>query len=111
MKCAVIGCGVIGLTTALRLQELGNSVTILARERFELTTSRIAAGLWMPYHLGPVEKVAAWGEHARQVFTELAGVPGSGVSITPFRVLLDSQQPMPEWMAPIANSKAVTNED
>lgn len=49
---AVIGGGVIGLTSALRICRAlpGVGVTVVA-ERFEDTTSHGAGGLWKPYTL------------------------------------------------------------
>jgi D-amino-acid oxidase len=46
--CAVLGCGVAGLTTARLLQERGCRPTIYAREMPPSTTSNIAGGLWDP---------------------------------------------------------------
>jgi glycine/D-amino acid oxidase-like deaminating enzyme len=49
--CAVIGCGVIGLSTARVLQERGYTPTIYAREMPPATTSNVAGGLWEPVSL------------------------------------------------------------
>ncbi len=46
---AVIGCGVIGLTTARLVQEAGYPVTIYAKALPPDTTSNIAGGQWHPY--------------------------------------------------------------
>jgi D-amino-acid oxidase len=51
-ECAVIGCGVIGLTTAVVLQRRGFRVTIYARDLPPRTTSNVAAGLWLPESVG-----------------------------------------------------------
>jgi hypothetical protein len=45
---AVIGCGAIGLTTAILLQEAGARVTIYAKERIADTRSVRASGTWSP---------------------------------------------------------------
>jgi D-amino-acid oxidase len=45
---AVLGCGVIGLTTARILQDRGFTVTIYARELSPDTTSNIAGAMWGP---------------------------------------------------------------
>jgi glycine/D-amino acid oxidase-like deaminating enzyme len=47
-ECAVIGCGVVGLSTARLLQQRGYAPTIYAREMPPATTSNIAGGLWDP---------------------------------------------------------------
>lgn len=45
---AVIGCGAIGLTTALQLQRAGARVTIYAKELPPQTRSSLATGVWSP---------------------------------------------------------------
>ena len=45
---AVIGCGAIGLTTALTLLRAGANVTIYAAERTPFTRSARATGVWSP---------------------------------------------------------------
>jgi D-amino-acid oxidase len=47
-RFAVLGCGVIGLSTARELQRNGFQVTIYAKELPPQTTSNIAGGLWLP---------------------------------------------------------------
>ena len=46
---AVIGCGVMGLTTARLLQDRGFDATIYAKELPPDTTSNIAGGQWSPF--------------------------------------------------------------
>lgn len=50
-ECAVIGCGVVGLSTARLLQERGFHPTIYAREMPPAVTSNVAGGLWEPVSL------------------------------------------------------------
>lgn len=49
-KVAVIGCGVIGLTTARTLQRKGYEVTIYTKEMAPDITSSKATGTWSPSH-------------------------------------------------------------
>lgn len=59
MQIAVIGAGVIGTTTAIRLQELfGNkvSITIFSDAFSPNTTGDVSAGLWGPFLLGNTDK-------------------------------------------------------
>jgi D-amino-acid oxidase len=46
---AVVGAGIMGLTTALLLQERGRHAVIYARDLPPLTTSNVAAGQWSPF--------------------------------------------------------------
>jgi D-amino-acid oxidase len=50
-ECAVIGCGVVGLTTARLLQQRGYTVTIYTKAMPPDTTSNIAGGYWAPVTL------------------------------------------------------------
>lgn len=60
----MIGCGAIGLTTALAIQNLTEDVhvTIFAKDFSPNTTSDIAAGLWLPYLVENTtkEKIYEW---------------------------------------------------
>src|SRR6185295_13196335 len=47
-RCAVIGCGVIGLSTARLFQRRGGAVTLYAKDLPPETTSNIAGGFWYP---------------------------------------------------------------
>jgi D-amino-acid oxidase len=68
--CAVIGCGVIGLSTARLLQLRGYTPTIYARDMPPLTTSNIAGGLWEPVSLYDQDRVTP---QFRRQFTTAAG--------------------------------------
>lgn len=80
----VLGCGVSGLTTAIRLIERQpgqgqRRVTIWARRVPPQTTSNIAAAVWYPYDAGSNEQAVKWGAIAYQAFGDLQGAPGTGV--------------------------------
>lgn len=47
-ECAVLGCGVVGLTTATLMQRRGHKVTIYSKDLPPATTSNVAAGKWTP---------------------------------------------------------------
>lgn len=56
-ECAVLGCGVNGLSTARLLQLRGYSTTIYTKDMPPLTTSNIAGGLWEPVSLYDQDRV------------------------------------------------------
>lgn len=56
---AVIGCGVVGLSTARVLQRRGKAVTLYARELPPETTSNVAGALWYPTHVYDPQRVSA----------------------------------------------------
>lgn len=60
ISATVIGCGVIGLTTAIKLQENGLKVAIIARESFEKTLSSKVGAIWFPFEIQPKEKAYHW---------------------------------------------------
>ena len=77
----MVGCGVIGLSTAVRLREAGISVRIVAAAPPRATTSNVAAAVWYPYRAYPEDRVLVWGRKTFRVFEELSRVPESGVSM------------------------------
>lgn len=82
---SVIGAGVIGLTTAVRLLELGLDVTVYTRDRVEETTSHVAAAYWHPFAVAPKERVLPWARITYRVSQALANhAPEAGVA---FRTL------------------------
>jgi len=76
----VVGAGVIGLTTGIRLVEAGHRVTVRAGE-IPGRTSLTAAAIWGRYLAGPAEKVREWGDETLAVLREEAAVEGTGVRL------------------------------
>lgn len=83
VRVVVVGAGVVGLTTAVRLLEAGHRVDVLARDLPRETTSVVAAALWYPYRASPRERVAAWGATTYAALEELAAAPATGVRMLP----------------------------
>lgn len=82
-KITVVGCGVSGLSSGIRLLEAGFEVTIIARDLPPNTTSNAAAAIWYVYEAYPLELAIPW---ARATFNELLRLSESeedcGVSMT-----------------------------
>jgi hypothetical protein len=85
-KIAVIGCGIIGLTTAITAQKAGAEVTIYTRELLQRTRSVRANGVWgegigalaseAPANLGDIwERMARISLKTYRFYTGLAGNP------------------------------------
>ena len=96
----VVGAGVVGLTCAVRLQEAGARVKILAAEEPSQTVSRIAAAVWYPVSIPGDPRALRW---AQRTYDELAaqaerGVPG--VVMLPTRNLLREPATEPPWWGP-----------
>ena len=59
-EIGLLGAGIIGLTAGLRLLAQGWRVVIYARAITPHTTSDLAAALWFPYQVAPMERVKKW---------------------------------------------------
>jgi D-amino-acid oxidase len=99
MEVTVVGAGVIGLTTAVTLEERGHHVTVVASARNAATTSAIAAAVWFPYRVGPRAKVSDWALRTRRWLEQLASTaPEAGVDVlTCFEILGDTGATRPWW--------------
>lgn len=84
-EIAVIGCGIIGLTSALVAQRAGANVTIYARELFPRTRSTRANGSWTPDSRVSLTEPAGpkfgdlWEQMARysyKTYRSYLGLPG-----------------------------------
>jgi hypothetical protein len=87
-EIAVIGCGALGLTSALLLQRAGARVTIYAKELPPNVRSSLATGLWTPDSRICLRENATpafkqqWEEMARtsfQTYQNFLGLPGTPV--------------------------------
>jgi D-amino-acid oxidase len=103
MDVTVVGAGVIGLTTAIALQERGHRVRVVAAARTAETTSAIAGAVWFPYRAGPPEKVAHWSARTRRWLVELArAAPHAGIDVlTGYEITTEAETPprRPWWAA------------
>jgi hypothetical protein len=87
-EIAVIGCGALGLTSALLLQRAGARVSIYAKELPPNVRSSLATGLWTPDSRICLQENATpafkqqWEEMARtsfQTYQNFLGLPGTPV--------------------------------
>jgi D-amino-acid oxidase len=113
-EALVVGAGVAGLTSAVRLREAGWRVRIVAGEPPERTTSAVAAAIWYPYRVGPADLVAAWGERSFAIFALLAGDADTGVRMTPgVELLAPGGDPSvtPDWAAHVPDFRLAREEE
>jgi len=97
-ECAVIGCGVVGLSTARLLQLRGYRPVIYAKAMPPETTSNVAGGLWEPTSLfdhgrDSAEFRARFAEAARFAFRRYQSLAGEpyGVRWLPLYTLSDQR--------------------
>lgn len=103
-RIAVIGCGALGLTSALLAQRAGLKVTIYAKEQPPDVRSTLATGNWSPAsrfctaeHATPA-LTARWEEMARtsfRMYQSLLGLPGEPVEWRDNYFLTESLPPLP----------------
>ena len=97
-EIVVIGAGVSGLTTALRLLEAGASVRIRSAAPPIGTTSAVAGAMIGPVFGEPGDPSVGWGESSDRIFRELATQPGTGVSLRRGRLLANpGETDEPPW--------------
>lgn len=104
VKITVVGAGVVGLSTALTLEEHGHDVRVVAAATGDATTSAVAGACWFPYRAGPPERVAAWAAETRAWLETLAADPIAGIQpITGYEITADEgpAPPRPWWAASI----------
>ena len=101
---AVIGCGAIGLATAITLQRAGARVAIYAAERLPQSRSARATGTWSPdSRIAAADQVtaqfpAAWeamARHSYHMHRSFVGLPGDPVSWSDRYAILDAPGPRP----------------
>lgn len=91
MKSAtVLGCGIAGLTTAIKLQELGFTLKIIAKERYDKTLSSKVGAIWFPFEIYPKEKTNYWAKLAYKEYQNDIK-PGNGINFIPFITAYDSE--------------------
>jgi len=97
-KVLVIGAGVIGLTSAIKLAEAGYGVTIWTKNLTTDTTSAKAGAFWEPYACEPKEKALPWAQTAYNTFKRLAATePESGVIPRISEIYLRQPEAEPWW--------------
>ena len=106
---AVIGCGALGLTSALLLQRAGIRVTIYAKDRPPDVRSSLASGLWTPDSRICLEDKAdavfkaTWEEMCRtsyRIYQSWLGLPGDPVEWIDNYALADGPFQFRRWPPP-----------
>jgi len=108
MEVTVVGAGVIGLVTALTLEERGHTVRVVASAHGQAITSSVAGAVWFPFRAGPRHKVTGWAAHTRSWLAELAHrAPEAGVDIlTGYEIDGATDGETPWWAAGIEVERA-----
>jgi len=108
----VVGAGVIGLTTALRLRQAGSRVAVVTAEPPGETTSSVAAAVWYPTRTRFEPRVLEWATRTHDEFTRQAadGVPG--VVMRPTRMLLRGpNHDIPWWASALPDLRVLHGDE
>jgi D-amino-acid oxidase len=98
LSVAIVGAGVSGLTCGVVFAEREFSVSILAEEIGQRTTSAAAGAIWYPYDCEPADKVIAWARATYDELVDLARDPRTGVSMIELRNFSRTGAiQIPEW--------------
>jgi len=108
MRVTVLGAGVVGLTTAVRLLEAGCEVRVVTAAPLEATTSWVAAAVWFPTHVGPPDRVASWGRRTLEVLAGQAQESVPGVMMRESLALYRQPPGRPDWTAAVGQIRAAT---
>jgi D-amino-acid oxidase len=98
-SAVVVGAGIVGLTTTMRLLEAGWQVELVYAQPPEATTSAVAAAVWYPYGVETSDRHLAWAEVTYRVL-QAQSTYAPGVIFRRGRELFQSPTPDPIW-API----------
>jgi D-amino-acid oxidase len=101
MDVTVLGAGVVGLVSAVRLVEAGHRVRVVAVATGADTTSTVAAALWYPYRAAPRDKVTRWSAETYHDLSSLTAEPAAGVRMRWGRELFRVPTADPWWVSAV----------
>ena len=112
MDVTVLGAGVSGITTAIRLLESGFKVTILTRNMSPNTVSDVAAAWWYPFLAEPVDKTNKWSS---ETFYELIRLKNEEnvdcITLRLGREYLKAKCELPGWSSEIPHFRVLDNSE
>lgn len=106
----VLGAGIIGLTSALALQEAGAEVAVVAAEQPQDTVSAVAAAVWYPTRIDAEARVLGWGMRTFEVFAAEAENSTPGVTMRPTRMIVRHDGDDPWWAPAVPDFTSTSGE-
>jgi D-amino-acid oxidase len=104
----VVGCGVVGMTCAAALRDVGLPVEIWAARLPPRTTSNAAAAFWYPYGSSPTGRAVKWCVDSYARFAAIARDPTAGVTMRRARNLSRGVQARPWWADAVPSVRQAT---
>lgn len=81
MNIVIIGAGISGMSSALKLAEAGHAISVFAKAFSPNITSNRAAAFWLPYHIRNDKRGIDWCRRSYEVYKELSTDPATGISM------------------------------
>ncbi len=112
MHCTIVGAGVSGLTSGIRLLENGHQAHIVSDKFSPDTVSDVAAAIWYPFLVKPADRADTWGIVTYDVLESLCeSDPEAGVRMIDGREYLRSVVDLPQWNEDIAAFRILESEE
>jgi len=102
MRFTIVGAGVSGLSSGIRLLESGHNAHIVSDKFSPETVSDVAAAIWYPFLVKPAERADTWGIVTYDALEALCDTPEAGVRMIDGREYLRSVVDPPPWSDEIA---------
>lgn len=108
----IVGSGVIGLTTAACLLDVGLTVHIVSSGPLEETTSWKAAAAWYPSYVDQSARVIRWARHTYRVLARQAALGIPGVVLRETKTLYRSPTTSPPpWATGLPDARPIAEID
>jgi D-amino-acid oxidase len=112
MKITVLGAGVSGLTTGIRLLEEGWNVKIMTENMSPNTVSDTAAAWWYPFLAEPIKKTNRWSAETFNELLRLKNVEGVDcITLRKGREYLEEKCDPPGWSFEIPYFRILEKEE
>lgn len=103
MRCTVVGAGVSGLSSGIRLLEGGHDVQIVSDKFSPETVSDVAAAIWYPFLVKPADRADIWGIVTYDALKSICDeTPEAGVTMRDGKEYLREVVEPPTWKDDIA---------
>jgi len=112
MRIAVVGGGIIGLSSAVLLQESGHEVCVFSHEDVGNITSSVAAAVVYPYGVEESARMQDWLARSISCLQDLKEEADAGVSVINWRkCAYDSHTRIAPFFYTLPNARALSAEE
>jgi len=111
MQITIVGAGVSGLSTGIRLLEQGYNVKIISKEFSPNTVSDVAAAWWYPFLVEPVEKTNKWSSESFNEFLRLKSEGLECITMRLGREYLEEKTDPPGWSGDIPHFRILESDE